>query len=167
MTVVEDRFAWFPGPVPDGVTVAQVYGWLVDDHGRVLIQPTPEGFNLPGGSPEPHDGSLAQTLAREAMEESQVVVKSMVVLGHERSTAPGASDGYVRAAARIADVLERRPDPDGGRLLGRLVVAWPTAVDLLGWGRAGAEQARAAVAVAEGRWGLPVHAPRAADAELF
>lgn len=88
---------------------------------------------------------------REAMEESQVAIKNLVMLGYERSTTPGAEAGYVRSTGRIADVLECRPDPDGGRLLGRLVVAWPTAVDLLGWGRSGAEQARAAAAVAERR----------------
>ncbi|MGC5661717.1 NUDIX hydrolase [Micromonospora sp. WMMD723] len=50
----------------------QVYGWLFDDHGRVLVQDTPDGHNLPGGSPELVDADPAATLHREAAEESQV-----------------------------------------------------------------------------------------------
>jgi 8-oxo-dGTP pyrophosphatase MutT (NUDIX family) len=167
MTVLDDRFAWFPGPLPGGLAVVQLYGWLFDDHGRVLVQRTPDGFNLPGGAPEPQDGSLGVTLAREAMEESQVLLSDMVVLGYERPQSPAGSEaGYVRAAARVTRVLPRRPDPDGGRLLGRVMVAWPRAVELLAWGPAGAQQGQVAAGVAGHVWGLPVHHPSLPDADL-
>lgn len=167
VAVLDDRFAWFPGPLPSGLAVVQVYGWLFDDAGRVLVQRTPEGFNLPGGSPEPEDDSLSATLAREAMEESQVHVGDPVVLGHERSAVGSCGDrGFVRVAARITQVLPRQPDVDGGRLLGRMMVSWPTAVEVLAWGPAGAAQGRDAAEVARQRWGLPVHSPTALDADL-
>ena len=167
VTVLDDRFAWFPGPLPNGLTVVQVYGWLFDDAGRVLVQRTPEGVNLPGGSPEPQDGSLSATLAREALEESQVQVGDPVVPGHERpADRPRADRGFVRVAARITRVLPHQPDVDGGRLLGRVMVSWERAVEVLAWGPAGAAQGRAAAEVARQRWGLPVDAPTAADADV-
>jgi hypothetical protein len=47
------RFAWPDGPVPGGVTVRQVHGWLADRTGRVLVQHrTHEGkYLLPGERP--------------------------------------------------------------------------------------------------------------------
>ncbi|MGH3774030.1 MAG: hypothetical protein ACRDRW_22010 [Pseudonocardiaceae bacterium] len=47
----------------------------MDAVGRVLVQDTGDGFNLPGGSQEPGDADL---VAREAMKESQVTVTDVV-----------------------------------------------------------------------------------------
>lgn len=63
-------FEWVAQPVPAGMPVVQVYSWLFDDAGRVLVQDTGTGHNLPGGTPEPFDADLASTAIREALEES-------------------------------------------------------------------------------------------------
>lgn len=78
----------------------QVYGWLFDDHGRVIVQDTPDGHNLPGGSPELVDADPAATLHREAAEESQVRLTDPVLLGHKLA---GWSRAYdVRSATGIS-----------------------------------------------------------------
>jgi len=158
-------FAWQPGPPLAAVRFAQVYGWLLDRYGRVLVQDTGLGFNLPGGSPEPGDADAVATLARESSEESQVGVGSAVLLGFEEMRAPGCEPvALARMVGRISWFGPRRPDPDGGRLLGRRMTSLGRAVRLLGWGESGAAQAQAAGEVAAARWGLPVWLPAAPDA---
>jgi 8-oxo-dGTP diphosphatase len=68
------EYVWHDYPVPDGLPVTQVYGWLLcPATGRVLIQEQDDGnFSLPGGTPESDDADRYATLAREAFEENQV-----------------------------------------------------------------------------------------------
>ncbi len=144
------------------MAVDQVYGWLLDATGRVLIQDVGGGYNLPGGSPEPIDGNdPAATLRREAMEESQVTVSEVVHLGYEETQRAGQTVALVRMVGRVGQFLPRHPDPDGGRLFRRWMASLDDAPDLLGWGSFGREQAAAAGAVAEAWWGLPVWSPSA------
>jgi hypothetical protein len=106
---------------------------------------------------------MAATLAREAMEESQVTAASAVYLGYELVVAGnGRPAALARMVARIDGFLPRRPDPDGGRLLGRFMTCLADAPGLLGWGPSGSAQAEAAARVAARWWGLPVDAPTAA-----
>jgi 8-oxo-dGTP pyrophosphatase MutT (NUDIX family) len=159
---VEAIFRWRPGAVPVGVPVAQVYGWLLDDAGRVLVQDVGGGFNLPGGSPERGDGGdVVATLRREAMEESQVTVVEAVLLGFEEVRRGGRPIALVRMVGRIGEFLPRRADPDGGRLFRRLMTSLDEAPSLLGWGESGTRQAVAAALVAEQRWDLPACSLRA------
>ena len=156
---VEVGFAWCPRPVPAGMPVVQVYGWLLDQAGRVLVQDTGDGFNLPGGSPEPVDVDMAATVAREAMEESQVTVVDVVYLGYEQVERAGVPRALVRTVGRIGEFRPRHPDPDGGRMLGRLLTSLQKAPELLGWGRSGLAQAQAAARIARTWWGLPTDSP--------
>ncbi|APU18911.1 NUDIX hydrolase [Actinoalloteichus sp. GBA129-24] len=141
--------------------MAQVYGWLLDDVGRVLVQETGDGFNLPGGSPELADADPVATLVREALEESQVTVCDVVFLGYEQVQRNGHWRALVRAVGRIGEFRPRHPDPDGGRLFGRLMTSLDTAPGLLRWGRSGQAQAQAAARIAAHWWGLPVYYPTA------
>jgi ADP-ribose pyrophosphatase YjhB (NUDIX family) len=156
---VDVGFAWCPKPVPQGMPVVQVYGWLLDDTGRVLVQDTGEGFNLPGGSPESIDPDLASTLAREALEESQVTVTDVAYLGYEQVERDGRPRALVRMVGRIGEFRPRHPDPDGGRLLGRLMTSLDEAPGLLGWGQSGLAQAQAASRIAGRWWEIPVERP--------
>ncbi|MGH3801264.1 MAG: NUDIX domain-containing protein [Pseudonocardiaceae bacterium] len=139
--------------------MVQVYGWLVDDAGRVLVQDTGGRFNLPGGSPEPIDADLAATVVREAMEESQVTVTDVVYLGYEQVQRAGRAQALVRTVGRIGEFHSRQPDPDGGRLFRRLMTSVAEAPGLLGWGPSGLAQAHAAARIAEDRWGVPAESP--------
>jgi hypothetical protein len=163
MQTDDAEFAWCPQPVPEGVQVVQVYGWLLDDAGRVLVQDTGTRFNLPGGSPEPGDADLAATVAREALEESQVVVTEVVYLGYEQVQRAGRPQALVRTVGHIGEFRPRHPDPDGGRLFRRLMTSLRDAPGLLGWGCSGLAQAQAATQIGAGWWGLPVEAPTLAS----
>lgn len=136
-----------------------VYGWLLDGAGRVLVQDTGTRFNLPGGTPEPGDADLVATLVREAMEESQVTVTDVVYLGYEQVHRAGRAHALVRTVAKIGEFHPRHPDPDGGRLFRRLMTSLRDAPGLLAWGGSGMAQARIATRIAKHRWGLPAECP--------
>lgn len=155
------RYLWHEVPVPSGLVITQVYGYLLCPRtGRVLVQEDEDAFSLPGGRPEPEDTDLAATLVREAFEESQVHVGATAYLGyqevHRSSRVPYAQ---VRMAGVIEEFAPRAPDPDRGRVYRRLMTSLGAAPGILGWGLPGVLQSRAAARVARQAWGLPVNAP--------
>ena len=158
---VEFTYVWHERPVPTGLEVRQVYGYLLcPQTARVLIQDVGGGkFNLPGGTPELYDADITATLVREAMEESQVLVTTVVYLGYQevrRDAEPPFAQ--VRMAGLIARFGPRAPDPDGGRLFRRYMASLDDAPAVLGWGEPAVAQAAAAARVATRLWGLPVAA---------
>ena len=74
---------WFEAEVPNGLTVKQVYGFIFDDHGRILLFEDQGVFNLPGGKPE-KDESLFETLTREVLEEVQTIIGNWEYLGYQK-----------------------------------------------------------------------------------
>jgi ADP-ribose pyrophosphatase YjhB (NUDIX family) len=162
-TVSDVRYFWHETPVPAGLEVTQVYGWLLCPRtGRVLVQDDDGTFNLPGGTPEAWDADLTATLVREAFEESQVRVGETAYLGYQEVHRPGRAP---YAQARMAGVVDafagRAPDPDGGRVYRRLMTSLDAAPGVLGWGEPALLQVRAAARVARTRWRLPVDSPPA------
>ena len=159
------EFIWHDGPVPAGLPVAQVYGWLLCPvSGRVLIQEQDDGtFSLPGGTPEPFDTDRDATLAREAFEENQVrIAPYAAYLGYQEVHQPGRPViAQLRMAGIITEFAPRAPDPDNGRLNRRYMTSLAAAPAVLGWGQPAEAQARAA-AEAGRHWGLPVDRPAAA-----
>lgn len=151
-------YTWTTDAVPAGLVVGQVYGWLFDRDGRVLVQETTGGWNLPGGSPEPVDPSHEATLRREALEESQVELGAIAYLGYE-SDPRRPETALVRYVGAISAFRPRHPDPDDGRMHGRWMLPVEDASRLLDWGDAGRNQASAAAVIAEARWGIPVGRP--------
>jgi 8-oxo-dGTP diphosphatase len=89
------EYIWHDGPVPAGLPVAQVYGWLLcPATGRVLIQEQDDGtFSLPGGTPESYDADRDATLAREAFEETGITLHPAalrhVLSVHQRNPGTG------------------------------------------------------------------------------
>jgi hypothetical protein len=162
MTVIpEVRYWWHEAPVPPGLEITQVYGYLLCPRtGRVLLQEDDRVFNLPGGTPEPEDAGLTATLAREAFEENQVRVGATAYLGYQQVRRPGCAPyAQVRMAGVITAFAPRAPDPDGGRIYRRLMTSLEAAPGILGWGEPAVAQARVAARVATRRWGLPVAMP--------
>jgi 8-oxo-dGTP diphosphatase len=157
----EVRYFWHEALVSPRLEVTQVYGYLIcRETGRVLVQDDDGLFNLPGGKPEPGDEGLSGTLAREAFEESQVVVGSTAYLGYQEVHRHGrAPYAQVRMAGIIERFAARAPDPDGGRVYRRLMTSLEDAPAVLGWGEPAVLQARAAGRVARAEWGLRVDAP--------
>ncbi|HEX3791053.1 MAG TPA: NUDIX hydrolase [Pseudonocardiaceae bacterium] len=153
-------YSWFRQPVPDRMPVNQVYGWIFDEYGRVVIWRVAGHFGLPGGRPEPTDTDQVATLRREVFEEVTAEITDPHYLGYQRVEEDHGCPPYaqVRMIARLGAVHPAAPDPDSGRLRTRLVVAPARAAVLLDWGEHGHQQAQAAVESAGQRWGLPVPA---------
>ncbi|GGQ95734.1 hypothetical protein [Kitasatospora griseola] len=157
---------WHAGlAVPEGLPVKQSWGWLFAPDGRVLtlVNPRDGVVSLPGGSLEAEDaGDPGATLAREAAEEAQALIGPPVYLGYLYDRVGSANGGHecarVRMAAALHGVAPSAPDPASGRHYRRLLVAPGLAVELLGWGAAGLQQARAAVAAAVAVLGVPASA---------
>jgi len=157
----EVQYWWHEAPVPAGLEITQVYGYLLCPRTcRVLVQDDDGVFNLPGGTPEIEDADLVATLVREAFEENQVRVGVTAYLGYQEVGRPGrARYAQVRMAGVIEEFAARAPDPDGGRVYRRLMTSLEAAPGVLGWGEPAVAQARAASRVARREWGLPVDAP--------
>lgn len=164
MTGQRDLFIWHEGPVPAGLRVTQVYGWLLEPAtGRVLVQAQEDGsYSLPGGTPEAYDADQDATLAREAFEENQVrIAPAPVYLGYQEVRQPGREPyAQVRMAGLITEFAPVGPDPDNGRVNRRLMTSLAAAPGFLRWGAEGEAQARAAARVGR-EWGLPVDSPAA------
>jgi len=168
-----ERAVWrwhAPDALPD-LPVGQVGGWLFDEEsGRLLLQHRTDAhrYALPAGGPEAGEHPL-ETLAREAMEESQVEVylNTAVLIGGQSSTAdPRYPDGVLQL--RYAAVIRRyhpiAPDGDpqlAGRRLAyrRFLVDIERAAALLDFGPSGHLQAAAAKRAAIEEHGLPVDRP--------
>jgi 8-oxo-dGTP diphosphatase len=109
------EYVWHDSPVPAGLRVCQVYGWLLcPATGRVLIQEQDDGtFSLPGGTPEPTDPDQYATLAREAFEENQVRIGPLAAnLGYQEVRLPERPVfAQVRMAGVITEFAPRALDP--------------------------------------------------------
>ncbi|RNL86998.1 NUDIX hydrolase [Halostreptopolyspora alba] len=150
-------YRWHEGVSPPAsMRISQVYGYLFDDHGRVVVFQDGPDWGLPGGTPEPTDGGHVATLVREVREEVQVEIVDPVYLGYQEVQRPGVEPyAQLRMAARITRFLAREPDPDTGRVHVRRRCSVAEALALLDWGRATEEQAKAAARIASARWRLP------------
>jgi len=154
-------FTWHESPVPAGMPVRQVHGWLADTTGRVLIQHRvhENKYLLPGGKTDLDDADWAATIVREAAEESQVRLNLATIsyLGHQVAAGDPHQPGpyiQVRLFALIEAFLPAAPDPDNGHQYGRLMISFPRAAVFLSWGEPGREQASAAARAARDL-GLP------------
>jgi ADP-ribose pyrophosphatase YjhB (NUDIX family) len=159
-----------PDALPD-LPIGQVGGWLFDEgSGRVLLQHRAEAnsYALPAGRPEPGEAPL-DTLAREAMEESQVelYLNTAELIGGQSTTAdPRYPHGMLqlRYAAVIRHYHPIAPDGDpqlaGSRpAYRRLLVDIERAPGLLDFGASGHLQAGAAARAALAEHGLPIERP--------
>lgn len=145
---------------PEELPVTQVYGYIFDDQGRVVLLQDEGVWNAPGGTPEPEiDQDSVATLEREVWEEVQVRFKDPVYLGYQSVGEIGGPPlrAQLRMAARLTEVGERAPDPDNGRVHVRHRCSLPEAEHLLNWGAPAQEQLKRVAEVAAQRWQLPVH----------
>lgn len=163
--LIEQQAGWREGAPPAGLQVVQVYGWLFDVHGRVLVQQSSMGFHLPGGCPRSGDRDVHATLVRQAEEESQADVKASAVLGYEENEgSAGRPAALVWMVGRLGGMLPDRWAPGRARATGRRrLTDLPTAMRLLGCDEGRQSQGRAAGQAAMRLWGLPILAPAAPD----
>jgi len=145
--------SWIELPVPEELEVRQVYGFIFNTDGKILVLADGPTHNLPGGKPENAE-TFVQTLKREAMEESQALIGSTEYLGYQHI---GGSEEFaqVRHAAMLDHLLPAAQDINTGREYIRLWVEPALVNGLLGWGQMGDRQVASAVRAATrvGSWG--------------
>jgi 8-oxo-dGTP pyrophosphatase MutT (NUDIX family) len=126
----------------DQSMIKQVYGIILNDQNQILLCNHKNGMVLlPGGKREAVDnGSIIETLKREAIEEANVIIdESTIAEGFYQSVeTQGDLESYqVRFIARAKEINEFKADPDEGIIS----VFWVGIEDLhnhLGWGKADA-----------------------------
>lgn len=126
---------WVKGEVPKDLKIKQVYAVAFDDYGRILIKINGLDYNLVGGKPEKFDKSRVDTLTREFIEEVNIKLKNIYMLGYQTVSGDGDEPTYaqVRMIAQIDEVYENRPDLDGGQLYKRLLTTPDRAIKYLNW----------------------------------
>lgn len=138
------RLTWFEVPVPSGLEVRQVYGFIFGLDGRLLVLEDEGSFNLPGGKPEKSE-SLRETLVRESLEEGQALIGSSEYLGYQ--CVEGEEHfAQVRLVALLDQLLPEAVDPSTGKQYRRMWVPHSQVNELLGWGESGDQQVASAVA---------------------
>lgn len=149
-------FTWFDCDVPEGMKTRQVWGVCFTKDGRIMLKyEDVDGkriYSLPGGTPEDYDKDRIATLRREFIEEANTTLEEDVYLvGHQvvnigDGTIPFAQ---VRMTALIKEIGERKPDPDTGKLWGRLLTTPERAIQLLNYGAEGEKMINRALKVAK------------------
>lgn len=144
-----NTYRWIESEVPTGLKVRQVYGFIFNMDGRILLLEDEGRYNLPGGRPENNEDAN-ETLARELLEEGQLTINSPEYLGYQ--FIDGDEEyAQVRFAALIEQILPSASDPSTGRQYGRLWVPPNQVNELLTWGESGNQQLAAATAAASKR----------------
>lgn len=125
--------------------IRQVYGLCLNDKDEILIcrEPGEKSWKLPGGHPENNETPI-ETLRRELMEEVDIVVDNIKVLGTQRVDFPhnpNKSDGdlfyQVRYFCKIKKLLPQTIDPDTGVLYERKFIPLSELNNWLKWGSIG------------------------------
>lgn len=167
------RLVWeWHEQLPEGVPVTQAGVWAFDRDGRVLLQHRVDTvrFALPAGGPEDKDRDLLASAAREAFEESQILIdqRRATLLGYQVTYGNHAypnGQAQARFAAPVLAYYPITPDTDPKlegrrRPYRRYLVDVRRAARLLDWGPHAEVQARAAEQAAR-EMGVPVDRPAA------
>ena len=149
-------YQWVSGAVPKDLPIRQVYGIAFDDKGRILLRIENGKYQLTGGKPEPYDATMEDTLKREFMEEANITLKNIHMLGYQYVEEDSCAYAQVRMIAQIDEIMEQRPDPDNGEIYRRLLTSPENVKKYLNWGEVGNAQIDDAVALAKTCY-LPEH----------
>jgi 8-oxo-dGTP pyrophosphatase MutT (NUDIX family) len=139
-------YRWIGSEVPEDLDIRQVYGFVFNPNGQILLLEDEGIFNLPGGKPE-NGESMLETLSREAAEETQITITSPEYLGYQLITTE-EEFAQVRMIALVDQILPPKPDPSTGREYLRLWVPPKQSNELLNWGESGDLQIASAVKAA-------------------
>ncbi len=124
--------------------VTQCYGICFDDIGRILaVREKGKDWQLPGGTPELGE-TLEETVTRELIEEADIVVKDVRMLGVQKVEFPGnlnKNEGELFYQARficeVDSVLPQTVDPVTGETWERKFVPTAEINDCIRWGEIG------------------------------
>lgn len=147
---------WHSGSVPTDIIIKQVYGILFTKDGRILLRIENGEYQLTGGKPEAFDKDMEQTLKRELMEEINVSISKVYMVGYQLVDEENGTKPYaqVRMAALVDSIGQQQPDPDNGLIYGRYLTTPSKAARLLNWGQVGEKQIFEALEIAKKKFNL-------------
>lgn len=121
--------------------ITQVYGIIFNDKGEILVCRKGDGdWQIPGGHPE-KDETINQTLEREVLEEVDITISDIQILGIQKGEMPDISDNkphyQVRCIAKLKELLPKTPDPDNGEMWERKFVPSSEVTNYVKWNTTG------------------------------
>ena len=132
--------SWIRTDSLEGLTpIIQVYGICFNEKEEILICKRKENWIIPGGHPKKNE-TIYETLKREMIEEVDVKVKDIRVLGvmMVRPVAEPEKISYqVRCVCNLEELLPQTPDPDNGDLWKRKFVNFKDISKYVKWGITG------------------------------
>lgn len=144
-------YKWCKGMVPKDIEIKQVYGIVFNEDGNIFLRIDDGLYKLTGGKPELEDKSIEDTLKREFIEEANITLKNIHLLGYQLVEEDNGVKSYaqVRMIAQIDKIFENRADLDNGKLYERVFKTPKETINLLNWGDVGKEQIEDAVKLAK------------------
>lgn len=145
------NYKWYNGEVPKDIEIKQVYGIVFNEDGKIFLRIDDGIYKLTGGRPEIEDKSMEDTLRREFIEEANMTLKNIHILGYQLVDEENGVKPYaqVRMIAKIDEIFENRPDLDNGKTYERVFKMPEEAIELLNWGEVGKSQIEEAVKLAK------------------
>lgn len=126
------NYKWYNGKVPKNIEIKQVYGIVFNEDGNIFLRIDDGLYKLTGGRPEIEDKSMEDTLRREFIEEANITLKNIHLLGYQLTEEDnGVPYAQVRMIAQIDKIFENRPDLDNGKLYERVFKNPKETIDLL------------------------------------
>lgn len=154
---------WHFGEPPRDMRVRQVYAIVFDQYGRTMLKSEKVMdklvYGMIGGTPEKFDKDRIDTLRREFLEEVNTTLKDPIylvgyqVIEGDRDLPPYAQ---IRMVALIDKIGQKLPDPDNGKIYGRILTTPEKAIQLLGWGESAEKPIMKAFEIAKEKLGLQV-----------
>lgn len=138
----EVTFTWIPLESEDElsnyVPLTQAYAICYNSDGEALIldQKGDGTWTLPGGTVELGETTV-QTLEREVMEEADIRITDVKLLGVQEVTSEKTTNYQTRYVAKIKELLPQTIDPAKGRIHERKFVQITQVNDYLKWGKTG------------------------------
>ena len=139
------KLTWIPGrSKPTDFPFSQCYAVVFNEKGEILIINAGQWI-IPGGTPENQE-TAQQTLERELIEEADVKVNEIELLGAQKvefldSHNPVYEQGDVfyqlRFVCMLKKLLPQTPDPDNGKVYERKFVNAKDVTNYVKWGNTG------------------------------
>tara|TARA_Y100000310_G_C20113069_1_gene548031 strand:- start:76 stop:558 length:483 start_codon:yes stop_codon:yes gene_type:complete len=125
--------------------ITQVYGVCFNKKGEVLIikDEGKKEWKLPGGTPEKNE-MPEETLKREVMEESTVVLGDCSMIGVQETEIEGKKEYQLRYVAVIEEVKKHTIDPSTNKWVERKFIDAKDFEKYIKWGGIGKEIIRLA-----------------------
>ncbi|MBQ8425177.1 MAG: NUDIX domain-containing protein [Clostridia bacterium] len=155
------KLKWVTENVPSEMEIRQVYGVVFNEEGKTLIRcelkKGKKVYSLAGGTPEPFETTMEETLRREFVEEVNTTLKNEIYyIGYQEVDEDNGTPIYaqVRMTALIDEIGKLQPDPDTGDTYERLLVSPKKAIELLSWGEIGEKLIISATKLATEKFGI-------------